>query len=334
MSKWQKNQEVDIYLVSKVFKAMPKMIDICLEAGVKGIADSRLENFERIQAYKTSKMLLRLPMISEARRVVELTDMSLNSELKTIEALNQEAEQQGKIHEILLMVDLGDRREGILPNQVLGTVENILNLKHIKLIGLGVNLTCYGGVIPTPDKLEELSALKDSIEDTFGIVLPVVSGGNSSSFYLLENHTLPQTITQLRIGETIVLGRETAFGKKIDYLNQDVFALETEVIECQEKPSMPSGEIGMNAFGEKPVFIDKGLMKRAIVAIGRQDVSPEGLKPCDVSIDIIGASSDHTILDITASEKAYKVGDIVSFELDYGALLQLFTSEFVEKELI
>jgi predicted amino acid racemase len=87
----------------------------------------------------------------------------------------------------------------------------------------------------------------------------------------------------------------------------------------------------MDAFGNTPVFVDRGLMKRALVAIGRQDVRVEGLTPVDPSVEIIGASSDHLILDVTHSEQDYEVGGVISFNVDYGALLTLMTSKYVEK---
>ena len=36
----------------------------------------------------------------------------------------------------------------------------------------------------------------------------------------------------------------------------------------------------------------------------------------------------------TKSDKEYKVGDVVSFKLEYGAVLKLATSKYVEKAYI
>jgi predicted amino acid racemase len=160
-----------------------------------------------------------------------------------------------------------------------------------------------------------------------------VSGGNSGSLYLVKTGDIPDGINQLRLGESIVLGRETAFGNQIEGTYDDCFKLIAEVIEVKNKPSLPIGEIGMNAFGNKPGFVDKGLRKRAICAIGKQDINTEDIIPDDKAISILGASSDHLILDITDCDGVYRVGDTVSFKLTYGGILSSMTSEYVTKIL-
>ena len=328
-----RKQGIDIYAVTKVYCGHPAIAQASLDGGAVGLADSRIENFIAMKDLKSEKILLRLPMISEAYRVVEFTDISLNSEIETIKALGFEALNQNKYHKIILMIDLGDLREGILPDDVDDMVSEILKIKGIILHGIGVNLTCYGGVIPDHVNLGQLNDIAERIENHFKIKLNVVSGGNSSSIYLLDRG-LPSRINNLRIGEAIVLGRETKDGHRIPDTFDDAFILETEIIECKEKDSMPKGVIGMDAFGNRPTYIDKGRMMRVIVAIGRQDVNPANLIPYDEKTAIIGASSDHMIIDVTKSETVYKVGDILRFRMEYGALLPLCTSPYVHQEII
>ncbi|MBE0449632.1 MAG: alanine/ornithine racemase family PLP-dependent enzyme [Clostridia bacterium] len=326
-----RKQGINVYAVTKVYCGIKELAEVSIKAGVVGIADSRVENLILMKDLDVPKMLLRLPMGSEADQVVKYADVSLNSELSTMRLLNEAAEGIGKKHGVILMIDLGDLREGILPEQVDEIVSEILKLKNLELEGIGVNLTCYGGVIPNPLNLGELSQISSDIETKYGIALKAVSGGNSSSLYLLERGDMPGRINQLRVGEAIVLGRETAYGDQIPGTHDDVFVLEAKIIELKEKSSIPRGEIGMDAFGNKPTFEDKGQMKRAIVAIGRQDVEPSGLVPFDEKIEIIGASSDHMILDLTHVTAGYSVGDVVKFRMDYGAMLRLFTSHYVDK---
>nr|WP_244262336.1 alanine/ornithine racemase family PLP-dependent enzyme [Thermoanaerobacter wiegelii] len=276
-------------------------------------------------------MLLRIPMKSEVEEVIKYADISLNSEIDTIKSLSEEAKKQRKIHEIILMVDLGDLREGVLKEDVIPIVEQIVKLEGIRLRGIGTNLTCYGSVIPTPDILEELVEIKNSINKKFNLNLDIVSGGNSSSLYLVQNGLIPRGITQLRIGEAIVLGRETAFGDRIPHTYDDVFTLEAQIVELKEKPSYPRGILGMDAFGERQVYVDRGIMKRAILAVGKQDVNMNDLIPMDSSIELIGSSSDHLIVNVTNSQYPYNVGDIIKFKLRYGGILSCSTSEYVEK---
>lgn len=322
---------IDVIPVTKVFCAAIPVVKAILNGGVTKVADSRILNLKNMESLKCKRMLLRIPMISEAEEVIRYSDVSLNSEIATIKKLSECAKALSKTHEIILMVDLGDLREGILQKDVMNTIEEIISLSNIKLIGLGTNVTCYGGVIPDLDNLGELIELKEEAQKKFNINIPVISGGNSSSLYMVINGTIPREINQLRIGEAIVLGRETSFGKPVPNCFNDAFILKSEIVEIKDKPTMPKGNIGIDAFGKKPHYVDKGIRRRAIAAVGRQDIRMEGLIPFDKDISIFGASSDHLILDITDSKKQYKVGDILEFRVDYGCLLAAMTSPYVEK---
>jgi predicted amino acid racemase len=325
----QKN--IQVVGVSKVFCGRLPIVMAMINGGIEIVGDSRIENLKKIQKLKCRKMLLRIPMESHAAEVVRYCDISLNSELDTITKLSEAASKINKLHHIILMIDLGDLREGVLEEDVDSTVNSILKLSNIKLCGLGTNLTCYGGVIPDKINLGKLVQLNDSIKEKYGIELSIISGGNSSSLYAVLDGSIPEGINQLRIGEAIILGRETAFGSEVPNCHNDAFILKGEIIEIKEKPSVPIGEIGVNAFGEIPRFENKGIIKRAIVALGRQDIVPEGMEPLDKNAYILGASSDHLIVDISKSLIAYKVGDVMHFTMSYACLLAAMTSPYVRK---
>ncbi len=302
------------------------------------MADSRVKNIATYTdlAHAKGKMtcLLRIPMPCEVEDVVKYVDLSFNSELSTLRLLNEEAAKQDKIHKILLMIDMGDLREGIFfknEDTIMDTVQEILGMKNIELYGVGVNLTCYGAIIPKQDNLGGLVEIAKKIEDRFGIKLKMVSGGNSSSIYLAEKKELPEGITNLRLGESFILGNDTAYLTKLPGTTDEGLILEAQIVELKEKPSIPIGEVGVDAFGEKPEYEDRGIIKRAIIAVGKQDTDLGGMIPLDPKVDILGGSSDHTLLDVTKSDKEYKVGDVVSFKLEYGAVLKLATSPYVTK---
>jgi len=322
---------IDIVPVTKVYCGIPEIAEASVAAGAKMLADSRIENIIKLKELNAEKMLLRIPMLSQVDEIVEHVDISLNSEYEVIKALSGKALQRGKIHKIILMVDLGDLREGVWYKDAVEFAGRIVKLPGIKLVGLGTNLTCYGAVIPSVENLGLLAALAEEIEKKYDIKLDIISGGNSSSLHLVEKNEVPKGINQLRLGEAIVLGNETAYGERIEGTYGDVFTYMAEIIELKEKPSVPVGETGVDAFGEKPVFVDRGIRKRAILASGRQDLKADGIQPRDKDAIVIGASSDHLIIDVSDCGREYKVGDIMEFDLGYGALLAAFTSEYVEK---
>ncbi len=326
------SQGIRVAGVTKVFCGHPEIARAMVDGGIDILADSRLENLKKLKEFPLQKLLLRLPMISQAKTVVECADISLNSEIETIKALSEAAIAQRKSHKIILMFDLGDLREGIFDeNELFFTVEQLLQLKGVILIGIGTNMTCYGGVIPTPKNLSRLTRQKRAIESRFDLHLEVVSGGNSSALYLIEEGSMPDGINQLRLGESIVMGRETAYGRQLRGTYNDCFRLIAEIIEIKEKPSSPIGEVRQDAFGDSPSFVDKGIRIRALCAIGKQDINIGDLIPQDEAIAVLGASSDHLILDVADCDRTYKIGDLIPFSLKYGGILRCMTSEYVAK---
>ena len=330
-----KGSNCSLMIVTKGYCADLEIYKILENSNIDYLADSRIQNLKEYEGTSKERVLLRLPMNSEVDEVVKYSDISLNSEMRTIRNLNEAAMKQNKKHKILLMIDLGDLREGIFfknEEEIYSTVEEILQLKNIDLFGLGVNLTCYGAVIPKRDNLSVLVEIAEKIEHKYNIKLNMISGGNSSSVYLIDKKELPEGINNLRVGEAFLLGGETAYSQKLEGFYDDAFTLEAEIIELKEKQSIPIGETGVDAFGNKPVYEDRGIIQRAIIAVGRQDVDPDNLHPIDSKIDILGASSDHLILDTSKSDRQYNVGDIVNFKLSYSSLLRATTSGYVGRE--
>ena len=326
------SQSLTTAIVTKVFCADEKITELIENSYADMFADSRLENLEAIHTSKP-KLLLRIGMRSEAKRIVQSCDISMQSELSTVFELNQAAKKLGKMHKCVLMIDLGDLREGIFfknRDEIIETARQIHACSNIELFGIGTNLTCYGGILPDNENLGVLSELADSISNTLGIKLSMVSGGNSSTMTMLSEKRVPAGITNLRLGESFVLGNDTSTGDPMEGFATDSFILEAEIVELKRKPSKPIGKCGPNAFGEYPVFEDKGEMVRAICAVGRQDTDPDSLTPVDDNISIVGSSSDHLIVDLTQAHR-YNVGDVIRFTPGYGALLRMFTSRYVKR---
>lgn len=318
--------------VSKATLGDPSIAEAMIQGGVKFIADSRLENIQRMKsAGILTRFVLLRTALSQADSIIKNVDVSLNTELETVKELSYYANVHNKIHQIIVMVELGDLREGILPCDLPQFIKKALELSHIKIIGIGCNLACYGGIKPNNQKMLELSELADAIEKEFQINLEVVSGGNSANYEWYESAQRVGRVNNLRIGESILLGCETVNRKAIPGLYINAFKLIAEVIESKEKPSLPFGEICQNTFGNVPTFLDRGIRRRVIIALGRQDILVSGLRPSK-DMEILGSSSDHIVLD--SNNHDFKVGSEVKFNLDYGGLLSAMTSPFVKKQFI
>jgi ornithine racemase len=318
--------------VSKAVLGDPSIAEAMIQGGVKFIADSRIENIHRMKnAGLSVQFVLLRTALSQAEAVVRDVDISLNTELDTVKELSYYANLQNKVHKIIVMIELGDLREGTLPCDLSQFVQTTLDLPNIKVIGIGCNLACYGGIKPNNQKMRELSELADAIEKEYKIDLEIVSGGNSANHEWYESVQTVDRINNLRIGESILLGCETVNRKIIPGLYTSAFNLIAEVIESKAKPSLPFGEICQDAFGNVPTFLDRGIRQRIIVALGRQDVLISGLKPCE-DLEILGSSSDHIVLD--SENHNLKVGSEVRFNLDYGGLLAAMTSPFIKKQFI
>jgi predicted amino acid racemase len=324
---------IDVTGVTKGTCGLPEVAHAMLRGGVVSIGESRLQNIHRLRAsgLNTSYMLLRTPPLSEVDDVVTSVDISLNSEVSVIAALSEAACRHALVHAIIIMVDLGDLREGVWPDDLIPFVRDIITLPGIRLVGLGTNLSCYGGVVPSEDNMQQLVNYASQLEGTFGVHLQYISGGNSSALPLIAAGKMPTRVNHVRLGEGILLGRETIHRTAWPGTYQDAFRLYAEVIERKEKPSVPIGAMSEDAFGRQPTFTDQGQRVRAILDIGREDVDIAGLQPLDARLAILGASSDHLLVDVTAAAGAIRVGDELGFALHYSALLAVMTSPYVAK---
>lgn len=326
-------QDIQVVGVTKAVCADVAIAKAIISGGVQMLGDARIQNLRKLReaGIEVPLMLLRIPMPSEVAEVVEIAEYSLVSEYTTLEQLSQAATQAGRIHNVILMVDMGDWREGVIPQKILPLLEQSLSLPGIRVQGIGANFACYGGLIPTEESLGRLVDLTRQARQKFAQELPVISGGNSANIGLLLKCEIPPEINQLRLGESILLGRDSVNRNSIPGAFQDAFTLHVEVVEVQEKPSVTQGEICRDAFGHLPVPEDRGIRKRAIAAIGRQDVILEGLHPIMPGVDILGGSSDHLILDVADAHQDIKVGQELCFSMEYGALTHAMVSPYVSR---
>lgn len=339
---WCSKAGIDVAGVIKCSTGMPSVALDYEKSGAKWIASSRLEQLGRAReaGVKQPLMMIRVPMISELEEMAELCEYSLQGSRDTLDALEKVLSAKGLKHNVILMADLGDLREGIFDkDEFVKTAEYIeKDLPHIHLAGVGTNLGCVGSVVPTKEKMEMLVSWAESVEKTIGRQLEMISGGATSSLMPLLDGVMPPRVNNLRIGALVHCGPledfRTAYGREeADMLSDEAFILEAEVIESGVKPTHPIGELGVNAFGERAEYVDRGNRKRVLLALGRADYGDIGdLVPMLEGAEITMASGDHTIMDIEDCGVDLKVGDTVGFKLRYSAIMRLTASENVHKE--
>ncbi len=335
-----KLEKENIFLtgVLKGCGCLKEIVDMYKLKGLHSIASSRVKHLEEIKENdcKIPTMLLRIPMLSEIEDVIKYADISLNSELDTLKALEIEAKKQDKKHSIILMFDLGDLREGCFElSELLLQAEYVEKSSHLHLLGVSTNLSCYGSILPSEENIDRLVSIAEEIESKIGRELELISGGATTTLPLIDQGVLNKRINHLRIGEAILNNKDLPEYFNVHYpLHDDVFILKAQIVEIKNKPSYPIGDMLVDAFGNKPEYIDKGIQKRAILAIGNFDVGfYNKLIPVDEDIELIGASSDHLIISIK-EDSDYKIGSVVEFEMYYPPMLYMTRRRLVHKKFI
>ena len=314
--------------VTKAVLGSPGVGAAMLRGGVHGLGDSRVPNLARLTGLDrpVPRTLIRTPMLSQAARVVDVADVSLNTEAAVLTALDRAASDAGRTHGVVLMVELGDLREGIGVDDVPAAVCAVLGLSSLRLVGLGANLACQNGAVPDDRNMGVLTGLVKDVEALHGIALDVVSGGNSANLSWALSTDDVGRIDDLRLGEAILLGLDPLYRTPVPGLHTDAFTMTAEIIEVAVKPARPWGDRAQAAFGEAPPRTGTGSVHQAILALGRQDVDPVGLRPPE-GITMLGMSSDHLVVDL--GDHLAVVGDEIDFAVAYGALLRAMTSPFV-----
>ena len=325
-------------VVSKLLCGNELYLKELIDLGVDEIHDSRISNLVKVKEINPAVQTVYIKPSSKRNlaEMVKYADVSLNSELDTIRWISEEAGRQGKTHKIIIMVETGDLREGVMGDHLVEFYAQVFELPHIEIIGLGTNLNCLNGIMPSADKLIQLSLYKQIIELKFNKKIPWVSAGTSVTLPLMFNKQLPQGVNHFRIGETLYFGLDLFEEKVIDGMHGDVFKLYAEIIEMQEKPLLPSGTLAANPQGET-LEIDQTLYGqssfRAILDIGLLDVDPKYLIPEDGEFEILGASSDMLILNLGENPSGYRVGDLIKFKLKYMGALAVLNSDYIEKRV-
>ena len=327
---------IEVAGVTKCCCGEPEVARAMLAGGCTMLADSRLPNVSRMRdaGIDAPVMLLRLPSASDADDVVRLTDYSLNSEVETVRALSQAAQRAGVTHAVVVMVDTGDRREGVQPERVVDVCRELLDLPGIDLAGLGTSLNCLCGVCPTPENQQLFADIVEEAEGELGIRFRLVSGGHTGNLHLVQRGLVPARFNHFRVGEAILIGTDQSTWAELPVPHKDAFKVYADVVELQDKPSAPEGTIGPDAFMEVHEWPDRGVRRRAILALGEIDLRTRSLIPSRPGVDIVGASSDHLVLDVTEARPPVHLAEEIEFDAIYPAVSTGWASSCTTKVVL
>lgn len=339
LDKLFKKHRIEWGVVTKLLCGNKLFLKEILDLGVKEVHDSRISNLKTIKAMAPDiqTVYIKPPAKRSIPSLIKFADVSFNTSFITMKLISAEAVKQNRIHKVIIMVEMGDLREGVMGENLVNFYARIFELPNIEVIGIGANLNCLNGIMPTHDKLIQLSLYKQLIEAKFDRKIQWVSGGSSVTIPLIFKKVIPKGINHFRIGETLFRGVDLFEEKIIDGMFGDVFKLHAEIIELYNKPKVPYGEMGKNVAGESPEFDEEDYGKssfRAILDLGLLDIDLQHLTPDDENVEVSGASSDMIVLDIHNNTKGYKVGDIVSFSLTYMGILAIMNSNYISKVVV
>lgn len=333
-----KKNNIEWSIVTKLLSGNKLFLSELLKFDIKQVCDSRVSNLKEIKSInpEIETIYIKPPAKRSIPSIVKYADISMNTESETIKLLSKEAKKQNKVHKIIIMIELGELREGVLGEDFIAFYESIFKLENIQVVGIGTNLSCLYGVLPNHDKLIQLSLYEQLIEAKFDKLIPYVSGGSSVTIPLIFQNLLPKGINHFRVGETLFLGTDVYNNSNFKKMHSDVFSLHTEIIELIEKPTVPMGEMGTNVEGESFEFDEENIGEtsyRALIDIGLLDVETEHLELIDKEIQIAGASSDMIVIDLGKNLNNYKIGDLIEFKLDYMGILRIMNSKYIEKKV-
>lgn len=335
-----KEEQIEWAIVSKILCGTESFLEEVVALGIKEICDARISNLKKIKEIDDSidTVYIKPPAKDQIEDLVKYADASFNTEFKTIQWISEEAKKQNKMHKVIIMIELGDLREGIMGDSLMDFYESVFRLPNIKVTGIGTNLNCVSGVYPSEDKLIQLCLYEQLIESKFDRPIPWVTGGTSVVLPLLLKKQVPEGVNHFRIGEALFFGNDLWTEQTFEGMSSEVFKLHAQIIEITEKPKVPVGFLGTNPSGEQATFTEDDYGKtsqRAILDVGVLDVSdPKFILPEDKNLELIGGSSDMLVVGLDESTKKYKIGDYISFDLKYMGALRLLNSDYIEKRVV
>jgi len=348
LSDYFEEKGIEWSLVTKVFSGDKEFLKQILTDDViekiSSVGDSRLTSLKNLKEVNPEMrtIYIKPPAAIYADEVVRYADVSLNTSYSTITALNKAAAAQNKIHKIIIMMELGELREGVNRDDILQFYARVFDLPHIEVIGIGSNLGCMYGIEPTSEKLLQLCLYKELISAKFNRDVPLVSGGTSITLPLIEKGIVPVDLNHFRIGEAAFFGISPLNGEQFLDLHTDTFQFRANIIELEEKQMVPDGVVSDANIGHTASYDEKlegQSSYKAILDFGLLDVDKDDITSVEGNIEFVGITSDMTVVDIgselnTAERAEFKVGREIVFTPNYMAVARLLNSKFIDKTFV
>jgi predicted amino acid racemase len=284
-----------------------------IRSGADFIADSRAYQLKNIGS-RVKKIALQVPRsaIDDAL----CCDFAYVTEMNTLKAMS--ASPLSGQCQLIIPLEMGDLREGVPQDQIISFMQEALKAEHIRIAGFSANWGCMKWIPPDIRKIETFIKCVRQISESLNFHPQIISVGGSTLWSLLQENLIPRDINQIRLGETIFLGYDPGLKSAVEPLCQDTFILEPEIIEIKDKNIQED-------------FGARAIRRRAVLDFGYTSCPYTGLTPLQKGVELVGASQDHTVADITDAQCLFSVGDSLKFLMNYEALSRAMVSPYLEK---
>lgn len=325
---------VDVLPVLKAVASHPASMEV-----LRGHGFTRFGFAERAEPIlfdggpDVERVLIQLCPLSQAGLVVERFARSFQSTPEALSSLDAAAAALGRRHEVLLMVDLGDGREGLGIDEVADVLDRARRFRSIRIAGFGATLACLGARGPDADVIRDMSRLKDLFAGK-GVADPVVSAGGSIFCHWLDAHGAGP-ITEVRLGDPFLLGEDIYLRRELPGgpFRRDVCMITAEVLEVRTRMMSPTPRpILHHADGQEsplPSAPALGRRVRALLDIGRFHTEAGDLACILPGAEIVGLSSGYMVLDVTNCREPVDVGQEILFHPGYWAMARAFRTQSV-----
>ena len=123
---------------------------------------------------------------------------------------------------------------------------------------------------------------------------------------------LPGEVTELRCGESLLLGQDALAYRPLPGCRQDACVLRAEVLEGYTKATR------------------EGNRRRLVLDVGLRDLGSGAVRFASGALSEAGRSSDYLVVTVAPGQPGPALGESIEMIPDYYALAAVWASPFVE----